>query len=125
MRSWPIFTGNGFNQSSPFVGVTLGGGLREPLNWTFRACQRGETFNRFQAKRGSKRRDRPRGSTPVLQGNREDQTVMSLPFVLFACAIGAAWMRQRGVSMGFWVLGLATTLLLFRVHITEALNIQL
>ena len=51
--------------------------------------------------------------------------MMSLPFVLFACAIGAAWMRQRSVSMGFWVFGLVTMLILFRVHMTEALNIQL
>lgn len=51
--------------------------------------------------------------------------MMSLPFVLFACAIGAAWMRQRGISMGFWALGLVTMLILFRVHMTEALNIQL
>jgi Family of unknown function (DUF5993) len=51
--------------------------------------------------------------------------MMSLPFVLFACAIGAAWLRQRGVAMGFWVVGLVTMLVLFRVHVTEVLNIQL
>ncbi len=51
--------------------------------------------------------------------------MMSLPFVLFACAIGAAWMRQRGVSIGFWALGLAAMLILFRFHFTEVLNIQL
>lgn len=51
--------------------------------------------------------------------------MMSLPFVLFACAIGAAWMRQRSVSMGFWFFGLVTMLILFRVHMTESLNIQL
>jgi len=51
--------------------------------------------------------------------------MMSLPFVLFACAIGAAWLRQRGVSMGFWVVGLVTMLVLFRFHVTEVLSIQL
>ncbi len=51
--------------------------------------------------------------------------MMSLPFVLFACAIGAAWMRQRGVSMGFWALGLIAMLVLFRFHVTEVLMIQL
>jgi len=51
--------------------------------------------------------------------------MMSLPFVLFACAIGAAWMRQRGVSVGFWLIGLVTMLILFRVHVTEVLSIQL
>jgi len=51
--------------------------------------------------------------------------MMSLPFVLFACAIGAAWMRQRGVSMGFWVVGLVAMLILFRIHVTEVLTIHL
>lgn len=51
--------------------------------------------------------------------------MMSLPFVLFACAIGAAWMRQRGVSMGFWALGVVVMLVLFRVHMDTVLNISL
>lgn len=51
--------------------------------------------------------------------------MMSLPYIFFACAIGAAWMRQRGVSMGFWVFGLIAMLILFRVHMTGSLNIQL
>jgi len=51
--------------------------------------------------------------------------MMSLPFILFACAIGAAWMRQRGVSVGFWLVGLVTMLVLFRLHATEVLSIQL
>ncbi|BAQ17655.1 DUF5993 family protein [Methyloceanibacter caenitepidi] len=51
--------------------------------------------------------------------------MMSLPFVLFACAIGAAWLRQRGVSVGFWLIGIATMLILFRVHVGEVLSIQL
>jgi len=51
--------------------------------------------------------------------------MMSLPFVLFACALGAAWLRQRSVAMGFWLVGLVTMLVLFRVHVTEVLSIQL
>jgi hypothetical protein len=51
--------------------------------------------------------------------------MMSLPFVLFACALAAAWLRQRGVAMGFWVVGLVVMLVLFRVHVNEVLNIQL
>ncbi|HBF60079.1 MAG TPA: hypothetical protein DDW48_01080 [Methyloceanibacter sp.] len=51
--------------------------------------------------------------------------MMSLPFVLFACAIGAAWLRQRGMSVGFWLVGLVTMLILFRIHVTEVLSIQL
>jgi uncharacterized protein DUF5993 len=51
--------------------------------------------------------------------------MMSLPFLLFACGLGAAWLRQRGVAMGFWVMGLVTMLVLFRIHATEVLNIGL
>lgn len=51
--------------------------------------------------------------------------MMSLPFVLFACAIGAAWLRHRSVSIGFWLVGVFTMLILFRVHVSEVLTIQL
>jgi len=57
--------------------------------------------------------------------NREHEIMMSLPFVLFACAVGAAWLRQRSVSMGFWVVGLVAMLVLFHFHFTEVINIQL
>ena len=49
--------------------------------------------------------------------------MMSLPFLLFACGLGAAWLRQRGAAMGFWVAGFLVMLVLFRMHITEVLNI--
>lgn len=51
--------------------------------------------------------------------------MMSLPFLLFACGLGAAWLRQRGAAMGFWVAGFLVMLVLFRMHITEVLNIAL
>ena len=51
--------------------------------------------------------------------------MMSLPFVPFACAIGAAWLRHRSVSIGFWLVGVVTMLILFRVHVSEVLTIQL
>ena len=51
--------------------------------------------------------------------------MMSLPFVLFACAIGAAWLRHRSVSVGFWLIGVVAMLILFHVHVTEVLRIQL
>jgi hypothetical protein len=51
--------------------------------------------------------------------------MMSLPFLLFACGLGAAWLRQRGVAMGFWVAGLLVMFVLFRIHATEMLNIGL
>ncbi len=51
--------------------------------------------------------------------------MMTLPFLLFACGLGAAWLRQRGAAMGFWVAGFLAILVLFRLHITEVLNIAL
>ncbi|MCJ7787135.1 MAG: DUF5993 family protein [Methyloceanibacter sp.] len=51
--------------------------------------------------------------------------MMSLPFVLFACGLGAAWLRQRAAAMGFWVAGLVILLVLFRAHYGDALSIAL
>jgi hypothetical protein len=51
--------------------------------------------------------------------------MMSLPFLLFACGLGATWLRQRGAAMGFWIAGLVVLLVLFRVHMTDVLNIAL
>jgi hypothetical protein len=51
--------------------------------------------------------------------------MMSLPFLLFACGLGAAWLRQRGMAMGFWVAGVLAMLVLFRIHAGEVLNIAL
>jgi Family of unknown function (DUF5993) len=51
--------------------------------------------------------------------------MMSLPFLLFACGLAAAWLRQRGAAMGFWVAGLVALLVLFRVHMSDVLNIAL
>ncbi len=51
--------------------------------------------------------------------------MMSLPFLLFACGLGAAWLRQRGAAMGFWVAGFLVMIVLFRIHMTEVLNIAL
>ena len=51
--------------------------------------------------------------------------MMSLPFLLFACGLGAAWLRQRGAAMGFWVAGFVVMLVLFRIQMTEVLNIAL
>jgi Family of unknown function (DUF5993) len=51
--------------------------------------------------------------------------MMSLPFILFACGLGAAWLRQRGAAVGFWVAGVVVLLVLFRAHSGDALNIAL
>jgi Family of unknown function (DUF5993) len=51
--------------------------------------------------------------------------MMSLPFLIFACALGAAWLRQRGVAIGLWVAGLVVMLVLFRIHVAEVLSIAL
>jgi hypothetical protein len=55
----------------------------------------------------------------------EKPVMMSLPFVLFACGLGAAWLRQREVALGFWTVGLVVLLALFRAHYGDALNIAL
>ena len=51
--------------------------------------------------------------------------MMSLPFLLFACGLAAAWTGRRGAAMGFWVAGFFVMLVLFRIHTTEVLNIGL
>jgi len=51
--------------------------------------------------------------------------MMSLPFLLFACGLGAAWLRQRTAAMGFWVAGLVVLLVLFRMNMADVLNIAL
>ena len=52
-------------------------------------------------------------------------TMMSLPFVLFACGLGAAWTSRREAAMGFWVAGVLVLLVLFRFHATDVLNLGL
>jgi hypothetical protein len=51
--------------------------------------------------------------------------MMSLPFLFFACALGAAWLRHRGVAIGFWAIGFLVMLVLFRLDMTQVLNIGL
>ena len=51
--------------------------------------------------------------------------MMSLPFLLFACGLGAAWLRLRLAPRGYWVAGFVVMLVLFRIHMTEVLNIAL
>ena len=51
--------------------------------------------------------------------------MMSLPFLLFACALGAGWTSRREAAMGFWVAGVVVFLVLFRIHANEVLNIGL
>jgi len=51
--------------------------------------------------------------------------MMTLPFILFACGLAAAWTRRRETAMGFWVAGVLMLLVLFRMHVTDVLNIAL
>ncbi len=51
--------------------------------------------------------------------------MMSLPFLLFACGLAAAWTSRRGAAMGFWVAGVLVLLVLFRFHATDVLNLAL
>jgi hypothetical protein len=51
--------------------------------------------------------------------------MMSVPFVLFACGLAAAWTRRRNTALGFWCAGAIVLLVLFRIHGTEMLNATL
>ena len=51
--------------------------------------------------------------------------MMSLPFLLFACGLAAAWTSRRRAALGFWVAGVVLLLVLFRMHVTDVLNIAL
>jgi hypothetical protein len=61
----------------------------------------------------------------VIGSVRRRLTMMSLPFLLFACGLAAAWTRQRGAAMGFWVAGVLVLLALFRFHAADVLNLGL
>ncbi|WP_442919843.1 DUF5993 family protein [Methyloligella sp. 2.7D] len=60
-----------------------------------------------------------------LQQEGPGSIMMSLPFFLFACGLGAAWTHWRSTAMGFWVAGVLVLLVLFRVHANDVLNIAL
>jgi hypothetical protein len=51
--------------------------------------------------------------------------MMSLPFLLFACGLAAAWTRRRDAAMGFWVAGVLVLMALVRLHAADMLNIAL
>jgi hypothetical protein len=51
--------------------------------------------------------------------------MMSLPFLLFACGLAAAWTSRREAAMGFWIAGVLVLLVLFRFHATDVLNLGL
>jgi hypothetical protein len=64
-------------------------------------------------------------SSVINSVRRRLNAMMSLPFVLFACGLGAAWTQRRGAAYGFWVAGVLMLLVLFRMHATDVLNIAL
>lgn len=51
--------------------------------------------------------------------------MMSVPFFLFAGGMGAAYYGHRAMAIALWVAGLAVMLFLFKVHLTEPLNLGL
>jgi len=51
--------------------------------------------------------------------------MLSMPFVLFACGLGATWLRRRTAAMGFWLAGVLVLIALFRVHGADVLNATL
>ena len=61
----------------------------------------------------------------VIGSVRRRLTMMSLPFLLFACGLAAAWTRWRGAAMGFWVAGVLVLIALVRLHATDMLSIAL
>jgi hypothetical protein len=48
--------------------------------------------------------------------------MMSLPFLLFACGLGAAWTQQRRAAMGFWVAGVVVLIALVQMQATGMLQ---
>lgn len=51
--------------------------------------------------------------------------MMSLPFFGVFLALAATLMSQRMAALALWVLSVATMLVLFRLHVTDPLNIAL
>ncbi|MGE3144017.1 MAG: DUF5993 family protein [Pseudorhodoplanes sp.] len=51
--------------------------------------------------------------------------MMSIPFFLMTLGLIGAVAGHRGAATGLWAAGLAATLILFRVHATDALHIGL
>ncbi len=54
----------------------------------------------------------------------EEATVMSLPFFGCALALLATWAGRRAVAVGLWGLSLVALLVLFRLHVTDALPLD-
>jgi asparagine N-glycosylation enzyme membrane subunit Stt3 len=51
--------------------------------------------------------------------------MMSLPFFAAFVAMAAAWAGWRTVAMAMWALTVVMVVILFRLHATDALDIQL
>lgn len=51
--------------------------------------------------------------------------MMSIPFFLMTLGLVGAVAGNRGAAIGLWVAGIAATLILFRLHATDTLNIGL
>lgn len=56
---------------------------------------------------------------------RGAEAMMSLPFFGVFLALAATLMGQRMAALALWVLSVATMLVLFRLHVTDPLNIAL
>ncbi|AEG70834.1 MULTISPECIES: DUF5993 family protein [Ralstonia solanacearum species complex] len=51
--------------------------------------------------------------------------MMVLPFLIFFVGLCGILRGQRKIGLGLWVVGVATVLVLFRMHTTSTLNIVL
>jgi hypothetical protein len=51
--------------------------------------------------------------------------MMTIPFFLFAAGLAAIWAGKRPLALGLWAAGLLATLVLFRIHTTSQLGLNL
>ncbi|MCT8974893.1 MULTISPECIES: DUF5993 family protein [Microbaculum] len=51
--------------------------------------------------------------------------MMALPFLVPFLALLAAWRGWRGAATGLWALSVVVLLVLFRLHASDAINIDL
>lgn len=51
--------------------------------------------------------------------------MMALPFLIYACGLIFVWKGSRRAALASWLIGTVLTVVLFRLHATDPLNIIL
>jgi hypothetical protein len=110
------------SEAAGFPGGLIRFGRLKPAPFTLAIAAE---FVESRARLGANHSESGPTARPGFIVSLEKPLMMSLPFVLFACGLGAAWLRQREVALGFWTAGLVVLLALFRAHYGDALNIAL